>query len=334
MKISQSIQKSSSSAPDSNSGNSSGNIVTLSLNPAVDISYCVKQLVMSDKSDADASRYDPGGNGINVSRSLKLLGVEAYTCCVLAGDSGELLRTLLNKQVDHIDALTVPGSTRINCAIHQLRPPDEFKIAGIGSELSSEHIAQISERFLELSNNGIGILTGSLPPGVDDSIYTSLGNQLHDNGAKVVIDAKSQILAESLDIEPYLIKPNQHELELLAGKTLTSVSALAERTRELQQQGVKNICVSLGNEGAIFTNKDNSYYAAAPKINALCSTGAGDSMLAGILVGLTQEKTAEEILKLGIACGSCTTTQPGTVLFEPETLSSLIEEMEVSKLDI
>jgi 6-phosphofructokinase 2 len=312
----------------------SGNIVTLSLNPAVDISYRVKQLIESDKCNSEVSRYDPGGNGINVSRSFKLLGVEAYTCCVLAGDSGELLRNLLNQQVDHLEVLDIPGSTRINCSIHQLRPPQEFKIAGVGPVLSSDQVLEISKRFVELSKNGIGILTGSLPPEIDASIYTDLGSQLHDNGAKVVIDAKSKILAETLSIKPYLIKPNQQELERLAGKTLTSVSALAERTRELQRQGVQNICVSLGKEGAIFTNKNNSYYAKAPRINPLCSTGAGDSMLAGILVGLIQNKTAEDILRLGIACGSCTVTREGTLLFDPETLPALMDMIEVTQLDI
>lgn len=311
-----------------------GNIVTLSLNPAVDISYRVKQLIMSDKSHSQASRYDPGGNGVNVSRSLKLLGVEAYTCCVLAGKSGELLRDLLIKQVDHLDALDVSGSTRLNCSIHQLRPPEEFKIAGVGPDLSADHLEQISQRFVNLAENGVGVLTGSLPPNIDASIYTDLGHQLHEKGAKVVIDAKSQILAESLHIQPYLIKPNQHELERLGGKTLNSIKALAERTRELQSQGVKNICVSLGHEGAIFTNESNSYYAKPPQINRVCSTGAGDAMLAGILVGLIQKRSAEETLKLGVACGSCTVTQEGTLLFDQETLPSLIDVIEVTELDV
>lgn len=311
-----------------------GNIVTLSLNPAVDLAYRVKQLLNDHKCSSDASRYDPGGNGVNVSRAFKLLGIEAYTCCVLAGESGEMLRSLLDKQVDHIEALDVPGNTRINCTIHQLRPPDEFTVAGIGPELSSEHVLQINERFLELSKNGLGILTGSLPPSVDSSIYTTLGKKLQENNAKVVIDAKSRILADSLNIKPFLIKPNKHELELLAGKTLPSVSALAQRTRELQQQGVENICVSLGNEGAIFTNKDNSYYSPAPRIHPVCSIGAGDAMLAGIIVALIEGRTAEDVLRLGIACGTSTTAQPGTVLFNPDSLRSVMDEIEVTRLDI
>jgi len=317
-----------------NNDETRGNIVTLCLNPALDTAFRVKQLLSTVKCQSDGSRYDPGGNAINVSRALKLLGVDAFSCCVLAGESGEMLRNLLLQQVDHLEAFEVEGSTRINCVIHQIRPPEEFKVGGVGAYVSSEDLSRISERFLELSRNGIGILTGSLPPGVDESIYTHLGEQLHDNNAKVVIDAHSNILLGALPVKPYLIKPNHHELELLAGKTLTSFSAIAERTRELQKQGVENICVSLGSEGAIFTNNENSYFCEAPKIRPACSIGAGDSMLAGVLVALTENRSAEDILRLGIACGTSTTAQPGTVLFNPDNLQSVMDEIEITRLDI
>ena len=142
------------------------------------------------------------------------------------------------------------------------------------------------------------------------------------------------MLLSTLKTRPFLIKPNVYELEITSGKALPTVEAIAEQARQLQQGGVTNVCVSMGAEGAVLVNDDDSYYAPAPKIRVMCSVGAGDAMVAGLLGALVDGLPSEEVLLQGLACGSGAVTQPGTMLFDPEQLDSLKEELEVTRLGI
>jgi 6-phosphofructokinase 2 len=310
-------------------------IATLALNPAIDLSYLVSELVPFRKTKAKNSRYDAGGNAVNVSRALKRLGKEAHTCCILAGESGSMLKHLLAQEGIVPESITVDGETRINSTIQQRRPPTEFKISGVApSNISADEIKTITRRFLKLAADGYGVLTGSVPTGISHDLYAKLSAQLSEQGAKVVLDTKDNILISALDTKPYLIKPNVYELEITSGKSLPTIEAIAEQARQLQQGGVSNVCVSMGAEGAVFVNSEESYYAPAPRIRVMCSVGAGDAMVAGLLAGLVDELPAEEVLLQGLACGSGAVTQPGTMLFDPESLDSLKEELEVRKLGI
>jgi 6-phosphofructokinase 2 len=309
-------------------------VATLSLNPTVDIAYRVKQLVSGVMLDSTKARHDPGGNGINVARGLKRLGIEAYACTVLAGTSGAMLRFLLKDEIDHLEAIDVPGETSINSTIKQLRPPEEFKIRGIGPDLSDEMLKRVCDNFLKHSKGGFGVLTGKLPPNLPYDVYRTLAEKLYEQGTKTFIDAKSKTLAEAIQAHPYFIKPNLYEFELVCGKSLNSLEAIANEARKLQQKGVENVCVSLGADGALLVTKDNSYYGTAPKIRVRCSTGAGDSMMSGFLAATIEGKSSEDVLRLGLACGAGTTTVPGTMLFDPKSIQKYFNEQEITVLDI
>lgn len=310
-------------------------IATLALNPAIDLSYLVSELVPFRKTKAKNSRYDAGGNAINVSRALKKLNKEAHTCCILAGESGSMLKHLLALENIIPESIQVEGETRINSTIQQRRPPTEFKISGIApANISSEEITTITRRFLKLAGDGYGVLTGSVPPGVAPDTYAKLSAKLREQGAKVVLDTKDDMLISALDSKPFLIKPNVYELEITSGKALPDVEAIANQARQLQRGGVANVCVSMGADGAVFVNEEDSYYAPAPKIRVMCSVGAGDAMVGGLLAGLVDGLPAEQVLLQGLACGSGAVTQPGTMLFDPEQLDALMEGLEVTKLGI
>ena len=310
-------------------------IATLALNPAIDLSYLVSELVPFRKTKARHARYDCGGNAVNVSRALKKLGKIAHTCCILAGESGAMLKHLLAQEGIVPESITVEGETRVNSTIQQRRPPAEYKISGVAPEnISADEIATITKRFLKLAGDGYGVLTGSLPNGVPQDTYARLSAQLSEQGARVVVDTKDDMLLSTLKTRPFLIKPNVYELEITSGKALPTVEAIAEQARQLQQGGVTNVCVSMGAEGAVLVNDDDSYYAPAPKIRVMCSVGAGDAMVAGLLGALVDGLPSEEVLLQGLACGSGAVTQPGTMLFDPEQLDSLKEELEVTRLGI
>lgn len=309
-------------------------IVSLSLNPAIDLTYEIDELKHDQKSRSITSYYDPGGTGINVGRALDKLKANAYTCCVTAGKMGEFLSVMLQQELKNVYTLQIEGETRINTTILQQSPHRQYEINAAGPLLTPDQLDKISSQFLTLCGQSIGILTGTLPPGVLDSVYNDMTTELHEQGGRCIVDAPVAILKKTLNSNPFLIKPNLHELEVLLDKTLESIEEIAAESRLIVQQGVTHVCVSLGEKGAILVGPNNSYYCPAPNIKLHSTVGAGDAMLAGLAHAFSQNKKPEEVLKLAVCCGAGTAKKPGTQLFDAAELDSLTSQTSVKILDI
>lgn len=309
-------------------------IVSLSLNPAIDLTYEVDKLKHDQKSRSLTTHYDPGGTGINVGRALEILKANSYTCCVTAGKMGEFLGSMLKQELKNVYTLKIEGETRINTTILQQTPLRQYEINAAGPELTSKQLDEIINKFLTLCGRGIGILTGTLPPGIPDTTYMHINTELHKQGGRCIIDAPVAILKQALNSNPFLIKPNQHELEALLGKKLTTIEEIATQARLINQQGTSYICVSLGEKGAILTGPDNSYFCNAPAIKPHSTVGAGDSLVAGLAYAFSQNQKLERVLKLAVCCGAGTAKQPGTQLFNAAELDSLTKQISINTLDI
>ncbi len=309
-------------------------IATLTLNPAVDVSYEVPALVSDQKTHATRTRTDPGGNGINVGRALKVLGVPAANFCIMAGSAGVLLETLLEDQIDHIVCARVQGETRINATILQDVPPIQYEVTGIGPYVPPGILSRLLDDFLSQSSGGFGVLSGSVPPGIPHDIYGSMVSRVHEAGGSAVVDAHGDLLRHSLDRHPFLIKPNGYELSLLLGKEVRGIEDVAQEARILQKRGIAYVCVSLGMEGAVLIGPEGSFFAKAPRVAVKCTVGSGDSMVAGLIAALSQGKGAPEALGLAVACGSGTAAQPGTAIFTAAQVGKLLPRIEVIPLDI
>lgn len=309
-------------------------ICTLTLNPTIDVSYEISTLVPDNKNRAKSSYFGPGGNGINVARALKLLEQEVHTCCVLAGETGGFLLGLLQNRGIEPDYVEVPGNTRINGTVQQRRPPAEYKIGGVGPAMTQDALDEITDRFLKYAGTGYGVLSGSITEGVPEDIYAQLAEKLKAQGARAVVDCSSDMLATAVEAEPYLIKPNHYELELICGRSLTTIEQIAQEARNLQEKGVEIVCVSMGRQGAVIVDSNNSHYATAPKIHLRCTTGVGDAMLAGLITKLSSGATSSEALPFGLACGSGAAMSSAGDLFDPQGLEPLLAEIELKDLGI
>ena len=309
-------------------------IVSLSLNPAIDLTYEITSLEHDKKSRATNTHYDPGGTGINVGRALEKLNANSHTCYFVAGTMGSFLDSMLKQELKNAYSLQVIGETRINTTILQQSPPQQYEVNAIGPTISSQQLEKIIDQFLTLCGQGIGVLTGSLPPGTPDDIYSSINTRLKEQGARAIIDAPVSILKKTFYSKPFLIKPNLHELEVLRNKTLSSINQIATEARFIAQQGISYICVSLGEKGAVLTTPDNSFFCNSPIINTHSTVGAGDSMVAGLAHAFAQNRNPSEALKLATACGAGTAKKPGTQLFNTDELEGLLKEIDVKTLDI
>jgi 6-phosphofructokinase 2 len=228
-------------------------IATLTLNPCLDVSYELSSLMPDQKVRANHTHLDPGGNGTNVERAFKELGLPAINCCILAAEISTLVERMLGVQLDNLQAIRMSGETRINCAILEKEPPVQYEMDGIGLNVGPETLEQFMRSFLEGAQEGIGVLTGSLPAGVPAEIYGDLVERLR-------------------------------EIEMLCGRQPPSLSAVVEEGRRLQQQGVTYICVSLGGEGAILVGPQGGsiakmYYRPPLVVSAQLSPLALDPLL-------------------------------------------------------
>lgn len=313
-------------------------IATLTLNPAVDATYDVDKLVPDQKAHARAVRYDPGGNGINVGRALKILGAHAHNYCVTAGEIGQLFQRLVTSQLDHFHAEHIAGETRINVTVLEQQNSAQYEVSAVGPALSAAHLENICSHFVEQCTaasrqQGIGVVTGSVPPGVDATIYGELTRRIREKGGLAVVDTYGELLKHTIPAAPFLIKPNRYELEQYCGRALPTLDDVASEARRLQRAGIEFVAVSLGKDGALLCGPDNTYCAAAPAVKIISTVGAGDSMVAGMVFAFACQQAPEHALRLGIACGSGTASHPGTELFHADEIGALMQQINVRCLD-
>lgn len=309
-------------------------ITTLCLNPALDVTYHVKRLIPEQKSRSSAARHDPGGNGINVGRALKRMNIASHTFCVVAGGVGEIFKRLLAPQLDDVFFEEVSGETRINSTIVETDTNEQYQITDSGTPIPAAQLDNVINDFVKMTNSGFGIITGSCQPEVPLDLYARLVERIHDKGGLAVIDSHDEILRLAIESRPFLIKPNQYELETLLNVKLNSIEAVAETARTIQRQGVANVCVSMGAAGALLVSPDNSFYAKALDVAVNTTVGAGDSMVAGLVAGFQRHNSAEQALRYGIACGAGTVMHPGTELFSGHELAAFREQVDIQQLDI
>ena len=307
----------------------------LALNPAVDVSYEIPQLLADRKVRAGKSWFHPGGNGINVSRGLAELGVDVHCCSVTGGESGDLLLRLLGDTLEpNHNHFRVQGETRLNATLLQQNPPSQYEVDSTGPEIPADVLEDVTACLLNSCREGIAVLTGSTPPGVPQDIYRRLAEEVKSQGGRAVVDAHGPVLLEALKAQPYLLRLNQYVLEMATNRRLENTAAIARTAREIQNGGVTLICISLGQKGAVLVDEANSYHCTAPRVHVQSTVGCGDSLVAGLVAAALSGYRPESMLQHGILCGSATASHPGTELFSRAEVEDSSHELELTALDI
>lgn len=289
----------------------------LALNPAVDISYEIPQLIPEQKVRSARTRYHAGGNGINVTRGLRVLGVPVRCCSIVGGESGKLLLQLLGDSLGESHRyVEVEGETRVNATLLQKHPPSQYEVDSVGPEISPETLQRVTECFLDhVTGGGIGVLTGSTPPGVPEDTYRQLIERIRDQGGRAVLDAHGPVLEDALQARPHMVRLNRYVLEMTFKRRMHGMEDLASAARQLQKKGIEFVCISLGTEGALLSLPGTSYFCGAPKTRVRSTVGCGDAMVAGMVAAMHRDLSPADMLRLGVICGSATASHPGTGLF-------------------
>lgn len=304
-------------------------IVTVTLNPTVDRSCSVSKVMPEHKLRCSRPRHDPGGGGLNVARVIHQLGAEATAFWARGGHTGQLLGSLLNDEGVPHKPQDIEGLTREHLIVYEEASEQQYRFGMPGPRLSPDELERFKEAVAghEPSPDYL-VLSGSLPEGVGDDVYAELASRMHDQ-CRVVIDTKGDVLARSLGTPIYLVKPNVRELGQLEGRDIESDEEIVEVSRRLIDSGkVQVVVTSLGSGGAMLVTADHTEQLRTPTVKIRSKVGAGDSMVAGIVLGLARGWGVRDAVRLGIAAGAAAVMTEGTELCRRADVERLYEHME------
>ncbi|MCT8139411.1 1-phosphofructokinase [Anaerobacillus sp. CMMVII] len=299
-------------------------IYTCTLNPSIDYLVEVDDVKLGSLNRASKTAYYPGGKGINVSRVLKRLGEESTALGYIGGFTGAFICDVLTQAGISHDFIEVDEPTRINV---KLKSGVETEINGLGTLISKEAELQLFEKIANLSNEDFLVLAGSLPPAVSPDFYRSVAKLCFEKNIRFIADTSGEALEGILQYEPFLVKPNEHELGELFEVEITSIEDAIFYGKRLLEKGPKNVIVSLGSKGAILLNDRVVAFANVPKGELRNSVGAGDSLVAGFVAAYETQRDYLEAFKYGIACGSATAFSLD--LCEKPTVQKLLPEIKI-----
>ena len=302
------------------------NIITLTINPALDKSAKIDQLVPEQKLKCHSIEFQAGGGGVNISRVLHTLGIKNNCMFTCGGDTGKTLEHLLLDEKLDITPIPVKSWTRENLAIVDTKTDLQYRFGMPGPGLSTTEIKTIKNTLNKLvTDNSMLIISGSIPESMSPEFYVELINNLTAKNVKLIVDTSGEALKASLKKPVFLMKPNQGELAQLAGKDfLTKTEQEAFAMQLIKNKNAKYIVVSLGARGAFLASDEGIFYQNTPSVKVKSTIGAGDSMVAGLVYAIEQGLSSNEILKWGVVCGVATTMTGGTNLATKENIEIVL----------
>lgn len=303
-------------------------IITLTLNPALDKTISVAQLVPEKKLRSSFSQVEPGGGGINVSRALHKLGGSSEAVYLSGGYTGKHFEALLINEGIVSVALPIRGDTRENFVVVDDSANKQYRFGMEGPEVAEPEWQQALQYISEQPEIAYIVASGSLPPGVPSNVFAQLAVIAKQKNARLIVDTSGAALKDAVDEGLFLIKPNLEELGSLSGKEKLAKEEIVAAARSIiQSGGCEVMVVSMGKDGAMLITKDTQLEVKPPNVTVHSTVGAGDSMVGGMLMALSNEWSLEDVLYYGIAAGTAATMNHGTELCKKEDTERLFAKM-------
>lgn len=278
-------------------------IYTVTFNPSLDYLVGMNRFSPGEVNRTESEFLLPGGKGLNVSMVLKNLGWESTALGFLAGFTGEEIKRRMEAMGCHTDFVWIyDGFSRINV---KLKAKEESEINGQGPRIGEADLDQLYQKIGALRDGDILVLAGSIPAAMPDTAYSDIMKSLYRKGIRIVVDATRDLLMNVLPWEPYLVKPNHHELGEMFGVVLETKEEVIPYALKLKEKGAVNVLVSMAGKGAVLVDAYGTVHQSeAPRGTVINSVGAGDSMVAGFLAGYLEQENYEHAFFMGVATGS------------------------------
>lgn len=302
-------------------------IYTVTLNPSIDYIVRLDKVLIGSVNRMDSDDKFAGGKGINVSRVLKRLGIENTATGFIGGFTGKFITDILEEEGISSHFVEVEQDTRINVKI---KADAETEINGPGPEISSQKLEELEKFLSSLTSGDTVVFAGSSPKNLGNVVYKKLIGLTKKTGAQVVCDFEGQTLLDSLEFEPLLVKPNNHELGDIFGVRLESLDQIESYARQILAKGAQHVIISMAGDGALLVTQEGTYFAKPIKGNVKNSVGAGDSMVAGFTGEFVRSGDVIQAFKWGVACGTATTFSDD--LATADYIKEIYEKVEVEKI--
>ncbi len=292
------------------------NIVTISINPTIDKSSSVTHVIAERKLNCEPPYFEPGGGGVNVSRAIKKLGGDSVLLYSCGGMTGKRLEGLLDEEELIHKPFPIEGSVRESLAIFESSTGQQYRFGMPGPEIKEKEWKQFLEKLAAIEPApDLLVATGSLPPGVPSDFYARVAKIGKERGAKTIVDVSGEALKEALKEGIYLIKPNLREFREMVGDHIKEEAQIMEEAQKIVKRGeCEVLAISLGAAGALLVSDEISEHVLPPTVPIESKVGAGDSMVAGIVLSLSRGNTLRESLLFGVAAGTAAVMTPGTEL--------------------
>ena len=304
-------------------------IYTLTLNPAVDYYIDINNFEEGDLNKVNNAYTLAGGKGINVSKVLKNFNVESTALGFCGGFTGDYIKKHLKEYGIKESFIYLEEDTRINIKLKTKKT--ESEIAGKSPNISKEKVNELINYIKNnVKENDVLVLSGSVPNSIENSIYKDVISNANRN-IRVILDARDEAFKIGLKEKVFLTKPNKKELSEYFNKKIETTEEIIKYARELIKEGSENVIVSLGKDGSVLITKDEAYIGNAPDGKLISSVGAGDSMVAGIVYGISNNLNIVDSYKYAIASGSSTACSEGLTTFE--NMKKFLENVEIKKIN-
>jgi 6-phosphofructokinase 2 len=289
-------------------------IVTLTMNPALDITTDAEVVRHTDKIRTTEARYDPGGGGVNVAQIAHNLGASVTAVFPAGGPTGDAYADLLTKRDVSFRRVKIADSTRESFTINEISTGLQYRFVLPGPRLTFAEQSQCMEELrLAAASAEFVVASGSLPPGVPTNYYQRIADMCRDQGVPFILDTSGSGLRH-IRSGVFLLKVSVRELRECVGRAVLAESEQVVAARELIESGrAEVVVVSLGSDGALLVTSLESQHFSAIPMRAVSGVGAGDAMVAAITVGLARHWPLSEAVRFGIAAGAAMMLTTGTM---------------------
>lgn len=311
-------------------------IVTVTLNTAMDRTLLVPNFQLGQRHRASLAFSSAGGKGVNVARALRHLGVPVVCTGFLGGRNGGQIADLLTDEGILNDFVRIEGESRTSVALLDPISDQYTEINEWGPEVSEAELDTLREKLAYLTQGAeFVVFAGSLPRGVDPSFYAELVRDLAKQQILTVLDTEGEPLRLALAAEPFLVSPNLREAEALVGHEFVDDDDLAHGLDEIAELGARNVLVSLETGLYALVRDDRDAHRVrglAPRLEAVSTIGAGDTLLGGFLAARVAGKDVEESVRDAVAAGAASVLEPGPGRFDPRAVGRVASLVKVERL--
>ena len=304
-------------------------VATITLNPAYDLLGFCPKVELGDVNLVQTNALLPAGKGINVAKVLSDLDVKLTLGGFLGKENRDGFNLLFNSLNVEDKFQTVEGRTRINVKLTE-ENSEVTDLNFSGFTITEQDWQRFVTDSLEwLKDLDMIAISGSLPAGVSLDKFTNWMEQVKTICPKVVFDSSRDALVAGLKAKPWLIKPNDKELEMFVGRKLSTLAEIKAAAMELIDEGIENVVISLGSKGALWVTKYEAWLAKPPKCQVVSTVGAGDSMVGGLMYGLMTNQSIKDTLVFASSVAALSVGQAGVGIADRQAVTNMLDKIEI-----